>query len=54
MMEKNNCPCCGRSPTGKCIGWYSLSEEVHLNNGWLFSPGKEIYYRESLWVLVIE
>lgn len=29
MSEKNNC-CCGRSPTGKCIGWHSLSEEEYL------------------------
>ena len=25
MTEKNKCGC-GRSPTGKCIGWHSLSE----------------------------
>ena len=24
--EGNGCGC-GRSPTGKCIGWHSLSEE---------------------------
>ena len=24
-------PCgCGRSPSGKCIGWHSLSEERYL------------------------
>jgi len=22
---------CGRSPTGKCIGWHKLSEEDYLN-----------------------
>ena len=21
---------CGRSPTGKCVGWHSLSEEQYL------------------------
>ena len=25
MMSTNSCGC-GRSPTGKCIGWHSLSE----------------------------
>ena len=29
MSEKNNCGC-GRSSTGKCIGWHSLSEEEYL------------------------
>ena len=29
MSEKNNCGC-GRSPTSKCIGWHSLSEEEYL------------------------
>ena len=28
MTEKNNCVC-GRSPTGKCIGWHALSEEEY-------------------------
>ncbi len=28
MSEKNNCGC-GRSPTGKCIGWHALSEEEY-------------------------
>ena len=22
---------CGRSPTGKCIGWHALTEEVYLD-----------------------
>ena len=26
MTKENKCGC-GRSPTGKCIGWHSLSEE---------------------------
>ena len=30
MTEKNNCGC-GRSPTGKCIGWHALSEEEYQN-----------------------
>ena len=28
MTEKNNCGC-GRSPTGKRIGWHALSEEEY-------------------------
>ena len=28
MKEQNACGC-GRSPTGKCIGWHSLSEEKY-------------------------
>ena len=23
---------CGRSPTGKCIGWHNLTEEDYQNN----------------------
>ena len=26
MSEINSCGC-GRSPTGKCIGWHNLSED---------------------------
>ena len=26
MTKENKCGC-GRSPTGKCIGWHALSEE---------------------------
>ena len=22
---------CGRSPTGKCVGWHNLSEEEYIN-----------------------
>mgnify|MGYP001166865445 CR=1 FL=1 len=28
MSNKNECGC-GRSPTGLCIGWHSLSEEEY-------------------------
>ena len=28
-QEKMSCGC-GRSPTGKCVGWHSLSEEEYL------------------------
>ena len=28
MTEKNTCGC-GRSPTGKCIGWHNLTEEEY-------------------------
>ena len=27
MNKENKCGC-GRSPTGKCIGWHALSEEI--------------------------
>ena len=28
QVKEDGVPCgCGRSPTGKCIGWHSLSEE---------------------------
>ena len=26
-MEKSMSCTCGRSPTGKCVGWHNLSEE---------------------------
>lgn len=29
MTKKNICGC-GRSPTGKCIGWHKLSEEDYI------------------------
>ena len=30
MNDKNENKCgCGRSPTGKCIGWHALSEEKY-------------------------
>ena len=29
MTKENKCGC-GRSPTGKCIGWHSLSEEDYI------------------------
>lgn len=35
MTEENKCGC-GRSPTGKCIGWHVLSEED-------FTKKKEAY-----------
>ena len=28
MNNSNSCGC-GRSPTGKCIGWHSLSEKEY-------------------------
>lgn len=28
MSNSNDCGC-GRSPTGKCIGWHSLSEKEY-------------------------
>ncbi|MFQ3360926.1 MAG: hypothetical protein ACKVLI_05230 [Alphaproteobacteria bacterium] len=35
MNKENKCGC-GRSPTGKCIGWHALSEEI-------FAKRKEAY-----------
>ena len=29
MEKTKGCPC-GRSPTGVCIGWHTLSEEKYL------------------------
>ena len=28
MSETNTCGC-GRSPTGKCVGWHNLNEEQY-------------------------
>jgi len=28
FKKKKSCPC-GRSPTGKCIGWHGLTEEEY-------------------------
>jgi len=30
IFKKKECPC-GRSPTGKCIGWHGLSESDYQN-----------------------
>ena len=29
MTKENKCGC-GRSPTGKCIGWHALGEEEYI------------------------
>ena len=36
QMKKGTCGC-GRSPTGNCIGWHSLSEQAfqHAQAAWL-------------------
>jgi hypothetical protein len=36
QMKKGTCGC-GRSPTGDCIGWHSLTEEMyqHKKTMWL-------------------
>jgi hypothetical protein len=31
---------CGRSPTGKCIGWHSLSESEFVQRKELYETGK--------------
>jgi hypothetical protein len=31
IPDSRKFPCsCGRSPTGRCIGWHSLTEEQYL------------------------
>jgi hypothetical protein len=32
---------CGRSPTGKCIGWHSLTEEVFKDRLEQYQTGKQ-------------
>jgi hypothetical protein len=29
MSDENTCGC-GRSPTGKCVGWHSLTEDQYV------------------------
>ena len=31
---------CGRSPTGKCIGWHGLTEEQYVERKELYETGK--------------
>ena len=31
---------CGRSPTGKCIGWHGLSEEAFVERKELYETGR--------------
>ena len=31
---------CGRSPTGKCIGWHGLTEEQFVERKELYETGK--------------
>jgi hypothetical protein len=31
---------CGRSPTGKCVGWHGLSEEEYLDRKEKYETGK--------------
>jgi hypothetical protein len=31
ILEKMMSCTCGRSPTGKCVGWHNLSEEDYQN-----------------------
>ena len=39
MTEENKCGC-GRSPTGKCIGWHALSEEDYLKKKETYEANK--------------
>lgn len=40
MNEAKDCGC-GRSPTGKCIGWHALSEEEFLEKLKTFEDKKK-------------
>ena len=33
---------CGRSPTGKCIGWHKLSEEEYLESKKIIKKKKKL------------
>ena len=39
QMKQGTCGC-GRSPTGDCCGWHSLSEEEFLQRKELYETGK--------------
>ena len=39
VSQIGNCGC-GRSPTGKCIGWHGLSEEEFAQRKELYETGK--------------
>jgi len=37
---------CGRSPTGKCIGWHGLTEEMYAHQKILWLEEQERRYNE--------
>ena len=39
QMKQGTCGC-GRSPTGDCIGWHSLSEAEYLERKEKYETGK--------------
>ena len=39
QMKKGTCGC-GRSPTGDCVGWHTLSEEQFQHRKELYETGK--------------
>lgn len=40
-MKKGTCGC-GRSPTGDCIGWHSLTEEMYQHKKMLWLEEQEL------------
>ena len=41
QTKEQGFPCgCGRSPTGRCCGWHSLTEEQYLERKELYETGK--------------
>jgi Na+-translocating ferredoxin:NAD+ oxidoreductase RNF subunit RnfB len=41
QMKKGTCGC-GRSPTGDCIGWHSLTEEIYQHKKMLWLEEQEL------------
>ena len=41
QMKKGTCGC-GRSPTGDCIGWHSLTEEMYQHKKMLWLEEQEV------------
>jgi hypothetical protein len=39
QMKKGTCGC-GRSPTGNCCGWHSLTEDQYVHRKELYETGK--------------
>lgn len=40
MSEANSCGC-GRSPTGKCVGWHNLTEEQYAEKKAIWEAKQE-------------
>jgi len=47
-VREGGSPCgCGRSPTGKCIGWHALTEEEFIVRTMEYIKQKEINNQEQ-------